>query len=106
MVENFLSLSYFQGGIKVLEKDEKGKYLKSSFKKNKKVDTEESNLLSNIFDDANLGNITDEPGSHLTIIDAPTAGDTGLAYSLGDRGNNIEIRTLRVWYIFRGNFVV
>ena len=27
--------------------------------------------MSNIFDDANLGNIADEPGSYLTIIDAP-----------------------------------
>ena len=27
-------------------------------------------MISNIFDDANLGNTAYEPGSHLTIIDA------------------------------------
>ena len=58
IVENFLSLFDFQGGSLVLEKDEK-----------KKV--EESDIISNIFDDANLENIAYEPGSHLTIIDAP-----------------------------------
>jgi len=84
----------------------KEKYLKSSFKQNKKVDIEESDLISNIFDNANLGNIVDEPGSHLTIIDAPAAGDTGLTHGLGYRRNNRAIRTLRVWYIFGGNFVV
>ena len=57
IVENFLSLFDFQGGSLVLEKDEK-----------KKV--EESDMISNIFDDANLGNTAYEPSSHLTIIDA------------------------------------
>ena len=60
MVENFLSLFDFQGGSLFLEKDEKNK---------KKV--EESDMISNIFDDANLGNTAYEPGSQLTIIDAP-----------------------------------
>ena len=32
---------------------------------------EESDMISNIFDDANLGNTAYEPGAHLTIIDAP-----------------------------------
>ncbi|KAK6779908.1 hypothetical protein RDI58_022092 [Solanum bulbocastanum] len=41
----------------------KEKYVKSSFKQNTKVHTEESNHISNIFDDENLGNIVDEPGS-------------------------------------------
>ncbi|KAG5620764.1 hypothetical protein H5410_005982 [Solanum commersonii] len=54
----------------------------------------------------NSGNIANEPGSHVTIIDAPVAGVTGLTYGLGDRGNNRAIRTLRVWYILRRNFVV
>ena len=31
---------------------------------------EESDMISNIFNDANLGNTVYEPGSHLTIIDA------------------------------------
>ena len=61
MVENFLSLFDFQGGSLFLEKDEKNKI--------KKV--EESDMISNIFDDANLGNTAYEPGSQLTIIDAP-----------------------------------
>ena len=61
MVENFLSLFDFQGGSLFLEKDEKNKI--------KKV--EESDIISNIFDDANLGNTAYEPGSQLTIIDAP-----------------------------------
>ena len=60
MVENFLSLFDFQGGSLFLEKDEKNE---------KKV--EESDMISNIFDDANLGNTAYEPGSQLTIIDAP-----------------------------------
>ena len=55
MVENFLSLFDFQEDSFVLEKDKK----------------KESDMMSNIFDDANLGNIADEPGSYLTIIDAP-----------------------------------
>ena len=55
----FLSLFDFQGGNLFLEKDEKNE---------KKV--EESDI-SNIFDDANLGNTAYEPGSQLTIIDAP-----------------------------------
>ena len=54
MVENFLSLFDFQGGSFVLEKDEK----------------KESDMMSNIFDYVNLGNIVYEPGSHLTIFDA------------------------------------
>ena len=60
MVENFLSLFDFQGGSLFLKKDEKNK---------KKV--EESDMISNIFDDANLGNTAYEPCSQLTIIDAP-----------------------------------
>ena len=32
---------------------------------------EESDMISNIFDDANLGNTAYEPCSQLTIIDAP-----------------------------------
>ena len=60
MIENFLSLFDFQGGSLFLEKDEKNE---------KKV--EESDMISNIFDDANLGNPTYKPGSHLTCIDAP-----------------------------------
>ena len=56
----FLSLFDFQGGSLFLEKDEKNE---------KKV--EESDMISNIFDDANLGNTAYEPGSQLTIIDAP-----------------------------------
>ncbi|KAH0715246.1 hypothetical protein KY284_008151 [Solanum tuberosum] len=56
----------------------KRKYVKSSFKQNKKVDIEESNLISNSFDDANLENIKDEPDSHLTIIDALAIGVTGI----------------------------
>jgi len=90
MVENFLSLFDFQGGSEVLEKDKK----------------KESDMISNTFDYANLGNIANEPGSHLTIIDAPASEVTGLTHGLGDRGNNRAIRTLRVWYIFWGNFVV
>ncbi|KAG5572241.1 hypothetical protein H5410_062007 [Solanum commersonii] len=66
------------------------------------VDTEETDMISNICDDANLGNIADKPGSQLTIIDALVAGDTGLTHGLGDRRNNRAIRTLRVWYIFWG----
>ena len=62
MVENFLSLFDFQGGSLFLEKDEKNERVK------KKV--EESDMISNIFNDANLGNTAYEPGSHLTIIDA------------------------------------
>ena len=58
MIENFLSLFHFQGGSLIFEKDEK-----------KKV--EESDMISNIFDDANLGNTAYEPASYLTIIDAP-----------------------------------
>ncbi|KAH0769858.1 hypothetical protein KY290_013839 [Solanum tuberosum] len=91
-VENFLSLYDFQGDIEVLENDEK--------------DAEESDLISNIFDDANFGNITDEPGSHLTIIYAPATEDTGLTHGFADRRNNRAIKTLRVWQIFRGNFDV
>ena len=62
MVENFLSLFDFQGDSLFLEKDEKNERVK------KKV--EESDMISNIFNDANLGNIVYEPGSHLTIFDA------------------------------------
>ena len=62
MVENFLSLFDFQGGSLFLEKDDKNERDK------KKV--EESDMISNIFNDANLGNTAYEPGSHLTIIDA------------------------------------
>ena len=62
MVENFLSLFDFQGGSLFLEKDEKNERVK------KKV--EESDMISNIFNDANLGNTAYEPSSHLTIIDA------------------------------------
>ncbi|KAH0741142.1 hypothetical protein KY290_034185 [Solanum tuberosum] len=83
----------------VLEKDEKNE-------RDKIEKVEESDMISNIFDDANLGNIANEPGSHLTIIDAPASEVTGLTHGLGDRGNNRAIRTLRVWYTFRGNFVV
>ena len=61
MVENFLSLFDFQGGSLFLEKDEK----------NEKKKVKESDMISNIFDDANLGNTAYEPGSQLTIIDAP-----------------------------------
>ena len=61
MVENFLSLFDFQWGSLFLEKDEK----------NEKKKVEESDMISNIFDDANLGNTAYEPGSQLTIIDAP-----------------------------------
>ena len=61
MVEIFLSLFDFQGGSLFLEKDEK----------NEKKRVEESDMISNIFDDANLGNTAYEPGSQLTIIDAP-----------------------------------
>ena len=43
--------------------------LKRMRKMKKKV--EESDMISNIFDDANLGNTAYEPGSHLTIIDTP-----------------------------------
>lgn len=60
MVENFLSLFDFQGGSLFLEKDEKNEFF-----------FEESDMISNIFDDANLGNTAYEPGSQLTIIDAP-----------------------------------
>ena len=60
MVENFLSLFDFQGGSLFLEKDEK----------NEKKKVKESDMISNIFDDANLGNAAYEPGSQLTIIDA------------------------------------
>ena len=56
----FLSLFDFQGGSLFLEKYERNK---------KKI--EESDMISNIFDDANLGNTAYEPGSQLTIIDAP-----------------------------------
>ena len=45
MVENFLSLFDFQGGSLFLEKDEKNE---------KKV--EESDMISNIFDDAKIRN--------------------------------------------------
>ena len=38
--------------------------------KETKKKVEESDMISNIFDDANLGNTAYEPGSHLTIIDA------------------------------------
>ena len=55
MVKKFLVLFDFQGGSLVLKKDEK----------------KESDMMSNIFDDVTVGNIADEPGSHLTIIDAP-----------------------------------
>lgn len=61
IVKNFLSLFDFQGGSLFLEKDEK----------NEKKKVEESDMISNIFDDANLGNTAYEPGSQLTIIDAP-----------------------------------
>ena len=44
--------------------------LKRMRKMKKKI--EESDMISNIFDDANLGNTAYEPGSQLTIIDAPT----------------------------------
>ena len=37
-----------------------------------KKKVEESDMISNIFDDANLENTAYEPGSQLTIIDAPT----------------------------------
>ena len=56
----FFSLFDFQGGSLFLEKDEK----------NEKKKVEESDMISNIFNDANLGNTAYEPGSHLTIIDA------------------------------------
>ena len=36
-----------------------------------KKKVEESDMISNIFDDANLGNTAYEPGSQLTIIDSP-----------------------------------
>ena len=36
-----------------------------------KKKVEESDMISNIFDDANLGNTAYEPGSQLTIIGAP-----------------------------------
>ena len=62
MVENFLSLFDFQGGSLFLEKDEKNE---------RNFFFEESDMISNIFDDANLGNTAYEPGSQLTIIDAP-----------------------------------
>ena len=62
--------------------------------------------MSNIFDDANLENITYEPGSHLSIIDAPEKWITVLTYGLGYRGINWAIGTVKVWYTFRGNFVV
>lgn len=39
--------------------------------KETKKKVEESDMISNIFDDANLGNTAYEPGSQLTIIDAP-----------------------------------
>ena len=65
MVENFLSLFDFQGGSLFLEKDEKNERGKIKEK------VEESDMISNIFDDANLGNTAYEPGSQLTIIDAP-----------------------------------
>ncbi|KAK4724469.1 hypothetical protein R3W88_027248 [Solanum pinnatisectum] len=71
--------------------------MKLSFKQNTKVDTEKSDHISNILDDANLGNITDEPGSYLKIIDAPAAGVIGLTHGFGDWGNNRAIRTLRVY---------
>ena len=61
MVENFLSLFDFQGGSLFLEKDEKNE---------RNFFFEESDMISNIFNDANLGNTAYEPGSHLTIIDA------------------------------------
>ena len=38
--------------------------------KETKKKVEERDMISNIFDDANLGNAAYEPGSHLTIIDA------------------------------------
>ena len=62
MVENFLSLFDFQGGSLFLEKDEKNE---------RNFFFEESDMISNIFDDENLENITYEPSSHLTIIDVP-----------------------------------
>ena len=39
--------------------------------KETKKKVEESDMISNIFDDANLGNTAYEPSSQLTIIDAP-----------------------------------
>ena len=60
MVENFLSLFDFQGGSLFLEKDEKNE---------RNFFFEESDMISNIFDDANLWNTAYEPESHLTIID-------------------------------------
>ena len=47
IIENFLSLFDFQGGGFVLEKDEK----------------KQSDMISNIFNGANIGNIADEPSS-------------------------------------------
>ena len=52
----------FQGGSVVLEKGEKNERDKIK----KKV--EESEMISNIFDDANLGNVANEPGSDITIL--------------------------------------
>ena len=77
--------------------------LKRMRKMKKKV--EESDMISNIFDDAKLGNIENELGSTLTIIDSHAVGVTGLTCGFGDRGI-IEkaIRTLRVWHIFKKNF--
>ena len=63
MVENFLSLFDLEGDSLFLEKNVKNERDK------KKV--EENDMISNIFDDANLGNTAYEPGSQLTIIGAP-----------------------------------
>ena len=63
MVENFLSLFDFKEALYSLIKMIKMKETRIFF--------EESDMISNIFDDANLENIAYEPGSHLTIIDVP-----------------------------------
>ena len=65
-----------QNGAKMVENSSRSLIFKEavySLKRMRKMKkkVEESDMISNIFDDVNLGNTAYEPGSQLTIIDAP-----------------------------------
>ena len=76
--------------------------LKRMRKMKKKV--EESDMMSNIFDDVNLGNIADEPGSHLQSL-MHLQHELLLIYGSGDWMNIRAIETVRVWHTFGGTLL-